>query len=168
MKSDTPVRKLAQAWLPAVLWMAVLFTVSTEVGSSRRTSRLLVPLLRWLAPNLPQSTLDQVQLGVRKAGHAVGYAILAGLVWAGRRAGASAGPTTWRWADARFAFAVAVLYAGTDEWHQTFTATRQGTVADVLLDAVGAALGLGLLWLWSRWRRTGQPDRAGNLQESAG
>lgn len=167
MKSDTPVRKLAQAWLPAVLWMAVLFTVSTEVGSSRQTSRLLVPLLRWLAPNLPQSTLDKVQLGVRKAGHAVGYAILAGLVWAGRRASASAIPTAWRWADARFAFAVALLYAATDEWHQTFTATRKGSPADVLLDAVGAALGLGVLWLWSRWRRAGHPDRVGNFQGSA-
>lgn len=157
MSSHAPVRKVVQAWLPVALWMAVLFLASTEAGSSRRTSRLLVPLLRWLAPNLPQATLDAVQLGVRKAGHAVGYAILAGLLWSARRASSAAHPAAWRWSDARFVFAVATLYAATDEWHQTFTATRQGSVADVLLDAVGAAFGLGALWLWSRWRHADLP-----------
>lgn len=156
MKSTLAVRTLVHTWLPATLWMALLFLASTEVGSSGRTSRLLVPILRWVAPQLPPSTLEAVQLGVRKAGHAVGYAILAGLVWAGRRAGSPAGAPPWRWADARFAFAIATLYAATDEWHQTFTATRKGSLADVLLDAVGAALGLGVLWLWVRWRRAVQ------------
>lgn len=155
MSSDTPVRKVVQAWLPAALWMAVLFMVSTELGSSRRTSRLLVPLLRWIAPSLPQSTIDALQLGVRKTGHAVGYAILAGLLWSARRASSNPRPVAWRWSDARFAFAVATFYAATDEWHQTFTATRQGSMADVLLDAAGAALGLAALWLWNCWRRAG-------------
>jgi len=161
VSSADPVRRVVQAWLPAALWMTILFMVSTELGSSRRTSRLLVPLLRWIAPSLPQSTLDAVQLGVRKTGHAVGYAILAGLLWSARRASSTSRPAAWRWSDARFAFAVATFYAATDEWHQTFTATRQGTVADVLLDAAGAALGLGALWLWSRWQRTDQPERDG-------
>lgn len=158
MSSEAPVRKVVRAWLPAALWMAVLFMVSTELGSARRTSRLLIPLLRWVAPSLPQSTLDAVQLGVRKTGHAVGYAILAGLVWSARRASCTPRPVAWRWSDARFAFAVATLYAVTDEWHQTFTATRQGSVMDVLLDAGGAALGLGALRLWGRWRGMAQPE----------
>lgn len=136
-----------------MLWLAVLFSASTELGSSRRTSRFLLPLLRWLAPDLPASTLQTVQFCVRKTGHAVGYALLAGLVWRARRRQHAAPANQWSRADAAFAFGTATLFAVTDEWHQTFTATRQGAVADVALDAAGAALGLAAIWLWGRWRR---------------
>jgi VanZ family protein len=37
---------------------------------------------------------------------------------------------------------LAVLYAVSDEVHQTFVAGRHGSPRDVLIDAVGAALGL--------------------------
>lgn len=43
----------------------------------------------------------------------------------------------------REAAAVAVLYAASDEWHQSFTEGRHGTPADVLIDAAG----VGLAWL---------------------
>lgn len=133
--------------------MAVLFSASTELGSNRRTSRFLLPVLRWLAPDLPAATLEKVQFGVRKTGHAVGYALLAAFIWRARRMHHGESGNNWRRADAAFAFGIATLFAATDEWHQTFTATRQGAVADVALDATGAAIGLVLIWLWGRWRR---------------
>lgn len=132
--------------------MALLFTASTDLGGAPRTSRLLVPFLRWLAPDLAPRTLDRVQLAVRKTGHAVAYALLAGLLWRARRLRGPAGPPAWCPGDMRFAFLLAVLYAASDEWHQTFTATRQGTLADVALDAGGAALGLATVCCWRRWR----------------
>lgn len=153
MKVCFPVRRPLLAWLPLVLWMAVLFSASTDLGSSRRTSRILVPLLRWLVPGITAPALDTIQLGVRKTGHAVAYAILASMAWRARRLDNPSQPPTWSWADARFALGFATVYALTDEWHQTFTATRQGSVADVALDAFGAALGLAAVWLWGRWRR---------------
>jgi VanZ family protein len=40
------------------------------------------------------------------------------------------------------AFALAVAYAATDEWHQTFVRGRHGSPVDVGIDAVGVLIGL--------------------------
>jgi len=42
------------------------------------------------------------------------------------------------------AFGLTVLYALTDEYHQTFVPTREGTFRDVFIDATGAAIALAL------------------------
>jgi VanZ family protein len=36
------------------------------------------------------------------------------------------------------ALALTVLYAASDEWHQTFIPNRSGQLADVLVDTAGA------------------------------
>lgn len=70
------------------------------------------------------------------------YALLAlsfwrGLGWQGRCAGV--------------AWLLAVIYAVTDEVHQSFVPGRQPAVADVLVfDALGAALGLLAANAWRR------------------
>lgn len=55
---------------------------------------------------------------------------------------------------ALIAFFVAVLYAVTDEFHQIFVPSRQGQVLDVLIDSLGAALGLLGMWIFFRLRGT--------------
>ncbi|MFN7141901.1 MAG: VanZ family protein, partial [Limisphaerales bacterium] len=45
------------------------------------------------------------------------------------------------------------FYAVTDELHQAFEPTRQGSVIDVLIDTVGAALGILVIWAIGRWRK---------------
>jgi VanZ family protein len=61
----------------------------------------------------------------------------------------------WLWARALgaqragLAAAIAVAYAGTDEFHQTFVEGRHGTPVDVAIDAVGVTAA----WLLSRRRR---------------
>ena len=42
------------------------------------------------------------------------------------------------------AFLFAVVFAASDEWHQTFVPGRYGKVRDVALDALGAALALSV------------------------
>jgi hypothetical protein len=42
---------------------------------------------------------------------------------------------------------LAVLYACTDEWHQTFVPARGGRVTDVLIDCIGIGLA-ALLMVW--------------------
>jgi VanZ family protein len=46
-----------------------------------------------------------------------------------------------------WAFGLAVAYAASDEWHQTFVRGRHGSPIDVGIDAVGISLGL------MAWRR---------------
>lgn len=43
--------------------------------------------------------------------------------------------------------ALGVLYAGTDEWHQTFVQERSGEPRDVLIDSAGVAFGAALACL---------------------
>lgn len=75
---------------------------------------------------------------VKKGAHIIGYAGLAVAAYIA---------TGRYW----LAWLIAVLYAASDEYHQTFIPGRNGTAVDVLIDAVGAAVGLFVLWLiWGR------------------
>src|SRR5690349_15241729 len=75
------IRRHLLAWLPVVLWLALIFTFSTDAGSSKRTSRIIGPLLRWLHPGVSEETINTVQTVVRKGAHLTEYAILAALIW---------------------------------------------------------------------------------------
>ena len=46
---------------------------------------------------------------------------------------------------------LATLYGVTDEGHQWFVPGRTAEVADLVADAVGAAVATGLIWGWRRW-----------------
>ena len=84
---------------------------------------------------------------VKKSGHLIIYAVLA---WAYLRGLTNGGPVTWR--AAVLAACLAALYGASDEFHQSFVAGRGATVVDVLIDAVGAGLGVGLTAGWGRFR----------------
>jgi VanZ family protein len=133
--------------------MSLLFGASTDLGASRRTSRFLAPALRWLIPDISPESLARAQFAVRKTGHVLGYGVLAALVFRARKLSRPDGDPQSFHRDAVVSFAITVAYACSDEWHQTFTASRNGSAADVALDAAGAAAGLLLLWLWERQRR---------------
>lgn len=140
------------AWLPVLLWMGVIFIGSTDVLSSRQTSRFIGPLLRWFQPDVTENQIKFVQMIVRKTGHVTEYAILAilllrALMPASRpRGGCPSGH------HLVFALGIATAYAVSDEIHQSFVATRQGSGWDVLIDAVGAAVGLVAWNEWCRFR----------------
>ena len=98
-----------------------------------------VPVVLWAAVIFALSSVPSLGTGLgtwdlvlRKAAHMSEYAILAWLLAGAVR-------------DARLAFALAVVYAVSDEIHQTFVRGREGRALDVLIDAVGVVAGL-LLW----------------------
>ena len=49
---------------------------------------------------------------------------------------------------------VAAAWGALDEFHQSFVPYRDPSWADLLADALGAALGLILIYLWSLFRQT--------------
>ena len=76
--------------------------------------------------------------------HFAEYAVLASLLWLALRSS----PKLARHATA-IAFALAALYALSDEVHQSFVPGRSPDVRDWLVDLAGAALAV---WLLSRYR----------------
>jgi len=133
--------------------MALIFGASTDLMSSSRTSRFIGPVLRWVFPEISDPAIRQVQLAVRKAAHVTEYAILALLLYRAMRRTLERSPEIWCRQCAGWAFGIALIYAASDEWHQSFVPSRGGTIHDVLIDGAGAALGLVLWQGWLLWRQ---------------
>jgi len=147
------VRHFLRYWLPVLLWAGLIFSASTDLGSIRHTSRFIGPTLRWLFPGISDDAVHRVQIGIRKSGHAGEYAILAGLVWRARYRPGESRRRDWSGAIAWQAWGAAAAYAISDEYHQSFYPSREGSVRDVMIDSAGAAAGMGLIYLWGRVRK---------------
>jgi VanZ family protein len=129
--------------------MTLIFIASADAESGPRGSRLLVPLLRWLNPDISPDSIEQITLVARKGIHFVTYAILALLAW---HALSTRHPGRWRTRTGLQALALAVVYAMSDEIHQSFVPTRVGSKLDVVIDTAGAATALGLCRAWTTRR----------------
>lgn len=142
-------------WLAPGLWMALIFFASSGAGSAQNTSRIIGPLLRWIFGAVTDERVWAIQFYIRKTGHAVGYAILAILCWRALTPPPRWMRTAWQSRRAWLAWGIASVYAVTDELHQSFIPSRQGSVMDVVLDSFGAALGLVMVWATCRRRGNG-------------
>lgn len=133
-------------WLAVLAWMLVIFAFSHQPYSGRESEKVLHDF------NVP----------VRKLGHITEYLVLFILVrWAvdGAREKysckkvvnenaseeKSASESCERFLPlATTAFFAAVLYAGLDEWHQSYVPGRSASWSDVGVDTCGIILGLAL------------------------
>jgi VanZ family protein len=107
-------------WLPGLGMMVIIFGASSTPGSDLPTFGI------W----------DAV---VKKGFHMLGYGLLALAYWYGF----DFAPGRWR-----YAFLLALLFAVTDEFHQSFTPGRHPSWVDVFgFDGGGAAIALGLTYL---------------------
>jgi VanZ family protein len=129
---------------PPLLWMAVMFYFSTDSFSATNTGSRLEWLLSFLPFQLSASVIEWIHFLIRKAGHFTEYGLLA-LLWL--RAFRSGNAARWQWRWALQAFIVIAVWALLDEWHQSFTVNRTGSIYDSLLDMSGGATAL-LLWKW--------------------
>lgn len=138
-------RELLKAWLPAGLWLLVIFVASTDLGSGEHTAGFLVPLLRWFNPDISAGSIETAHFLVRKSAHLLAYAILATLFW---RAFALTFIRQLLPNRALIVLLIAVSYAAFDEFHQSFVPTRTPSAHDVLIDGCGAAIAIGFCWVW--------------------
>jgi VanZ family protein len=136
-------------WAPVLLWMSVIFLMSTAAFSSQNTSLIIEPILRFLAPSLSSHKVEIIHDLIRKAGHVTEYFVLGILLFRAFRDN-STEKRMWRWA--LFSVLLAALYAAGDEFHQSFVSTRTPSLSDVGIDATAAILAQGASLLW-RHRR---------------
>jgi VanZ family protein len=141
--------RLLRAWWPAILWAALIFSMSTDTFSSEHTASVFSPLLRWLVPHLSEQQFNIVHNFIRKSAHFTEYFIFYLFLYRGV-GGARSG---WRWIWGLSAWFVAAGYSALDEIHQAFVVSRTASAYDSLLDSVGALFALAVLFLWFRFRR---------------
>jgi len=134
-------------WLPVILWMGVIFVMSTDAGSAAHTSLIIEPLVLWIKPNASHEEFELVHFIIRKLGHLSEYAILGLLVLRALKHARPSAPGKWSWQAAGVTLLVAAVYAATDEWHQSFVPGRTAALGDVLIDSSGAAVGLMVMLL---------------------
>lgn len=134
-------------WLLPLLWMVVIFSGSGDAASAQHSSLLFVPLMHWLFPWMTAARIDDCHHLFRKCGHLSEFAILALLLWRAVRRACPGRERGWDWRRAGLSLLGVLLYAASDEFHQTFVPGRCGQVSDVFIDLGGGAFGLGLLWL---------------------
>jgi len=116
-------------WTPVILWMAVIFYLSSIPSPAQ------VELPFW------------DELG-SYLGHFAEYTILALLLTR-----AQARPPASLTRGFLVSFLVALAYAFSDEFHQRFVPNRTSSLVDVAVDAAGVAFALGLVWLLAAVRR---------------
>lgn len=113
-------------WIPTALMLLAIFLSSARPSIDEPSS-----LLRTI---------------IFKGGHVAGYAMLSLSIWRGFEFRSDK-----RW----LAWLLAVLYAVTDEYHQSFVPGRHPAAFDVLVfDNIGALLSL---WVLSRFIKQKQP-----------
>jgi len=114
-------------FLPALLVMLAIFLFSAHPSDP-----------------VPLSRLEQI---LYKGGHVIGYALLAVCNWRAFE---------FHRNQRRIAWLLAVLYAITDEYHQSFVPGRHPSAFDVLVyDNLGACTSL---WLAGIWLQQKLPD----------
>ena len=161
------LRAWCKYWLPVAVWMSLIFVGSTNLLSNQHTSRLLVPFLRWIKPDISDAAMHRIQYGIRKCGHMTEYAVLGVLIWRARRKPQRGDSRPWSWTPAAVAVGVSVLFAVSDEIHQSFCAQRYGSAVDVMIDAVGAMLGMLALRLTGKRRCSSGPGGQADLASVA-
>jgi hypothetical protein len=101
---------------PPLVVMAAIFFLSSQTSSGDHTAFEIV---------------------LRKLAHVTEYTVLA-LCWIRAMRGFLPGGPVRRAVIA--GVAITLLYAATDEFHQTFVAGRHGTPVDVLIDSIGMVI----------------------------
>ena len=101
-----------------------------------------MPFLRWLHPEISISAIATIHFALRKLGHLIEYAILAAFLW---RALRNVSSLRAKMATLFVGVWVAcAIIAATDEFHQSFIASRTASLNDVLTDNLGAAISLAI------------------------
>lgn len=134
-------------WLPLMAWMALIFLFSTDLFSGSETASVILPILGFIFGWVfPDQFLDTIHFLIRKGAHFAEYGVL-GLLWY-----RAVNPTlrNWRLKAALWAFFLSSLYAATDEFHQAFTMTRDGKIADVIVDSSGVLAAIIAVWFYNK------------------
>ena len=124
-------------WFLVLIWMTVIFKFSSQNGlQSNDNNRFIVDVLKSIGINLDVIIGTMDNYIIRKLAHMSEYFILFLLIY----------NAIYEAIKLEKALIVALLitfiYAGSDEFHQSFIIGRAGMFKDVLIDTFGGSLAL--------------------------
>ncbi len=127
-------------WLPASIWMTMIFLFSNQPGGgSGALSRLVMSYLARVGIDFQAWFGENAVWVLRKCAHFTEYMILFFLLFVALETHLVARKARW------WALLGVFLYASSDEFHQLFIPGRVGDVVDVMIDTSGGCMGLLLL-----------------------
>jgi VanZ family protein len=134
--------------LPALAWMGMIFYMSSQPGGeSGAFSRLVLEWFAGIGLDLRVLFGEHAFWVIRKMAHFTEYAILFLLIH-------FAIGTSMAWPRRPWvALLLVFLYACSDEFHQLFIPKRVGDIADVMIDTLGGAFALSMVFLVRMLRR---------------
>jgi VanZ family protein len=156
--------KAIKYWLPVFVMIGAMYYFSTDVLSGENTRSFIEEFFGWLGYDLSRGRADRINYFARKAAHFIEYAVLAGLLFRAMRADS---PFRFKLRWAAYSLLICVAWALIDEFHQSFTHSRSGSIKDSMLDSSGALFMLVVIALFSRrpakttFDRTATTDEAG-------
>jgi VanZ family protein len=117
MSTSTPSGRWRTAgwWIATVAWMGIIFWLSSQPDSDPGGTRL--------------------NIGVYKLAHLIVFSVLGVLVAGATRHSNTPRAAWWAWV-------LVVLYAISDEIHQSFVPGRTPLVTDVAIDSLGGLVGI--------------------------
>ena len=124
--------------------------MSTGTFSAENTSSMVEAVVTFLVPVISSQELGLVHALIRKSAHVTEYFILGLLLFRAFRGDFT---VSWKWRWSFFAVIVVILWAATDEFHQSFVPTRTASAVDVGIDAAGGMLAQIVSALWHRYRK---------------
>ncbi len=133
------------AWLPAIMMMVIIYMFSAKPavvsdGTSSPIANAILCVFEAMFGDIDSTKrfdfLQATNFVVRKIAHIMEYAILTVLISIPLRMHHIKNKSIFI-----IAFVTSVIYAGTDEFHQTFVEGRSGSLKDVGIDSIGVLLG---------------------------
>lgn len=116
------ILSIISRWLPVIVWAGVIFFFSSRAS-------------------LHASVFDWEDFIIKKSAHMTEYTIFTVLLY---RAFLASG--VGRKKAGIMALLLAVIYAGTDEFHQRFTPGRESTFRDTIFDTIGSIIAVYTVW----------------------
>jgi VanZ family protein len=140
-----------RSWWPALLWAAVIFTLSTDTFSAAHTGSIIEPVLRRLFRSLSRHQIHEIHYFIRKTAHFTEYFVFYLLLFRGARGDRKG----WHWTWGLVALSIAAGYSALDEIHQAFVVSRTASPWDSFLDSIGASVAFILVFLFYHFRARG-------------
>lgn len=154
--------KTILAYLLVVIWMIVIFLFSNATGdiSGGSSKGILSHIVTFtdnivvkigvkdkaLTNNEKEKIVESLNIPIRKLAHFSEYLILC-ILWL----------RAFNLSNVKhkyiFALILSILYAMSDEYHQTFIAGRSGQAFDVFIDSSGSFMGNLIYYIYNKFKK---------------